>query len=91
MKFKVYYVKNLKMSLEKTAAQVGHVMKELGRKCASSPEGDTCIVLGVSQTKFDNLIAEAVSMNRPIHVQVDSGRTEVVAGTRTAFGIIEEE
>lgn len=93
MKFKVYFRKNLKMSPQKLAAQVGHVVKELGRiKPWSAPKDDVIVVLQASDKKFDEIrdYFSAEEQETIHYLQVDSGRTEVPAGTETCFGYIEE-
>lgn len=89
MRMKLYYNKNLQMSPQKLAAQVGHVCKELGRMCPNTtPEDDSIVVLMASATKFDALLVEM--LDHPFHyVQVDTGKTEVPAGTKTVLGWIE--
>ena len=46
MRLKIYYRKNLKMSPQKLAAQVGHVAKELSRMYTTTiPQEDSIVVL----------------------------------------------
>lgn len=88
MKFKVYFRKNLNMTPQKLAAQVGHVVKELGRmQPNSNPRGDIIVVLQASDKKFEEIKTKfADSYN---YLQVDLGMTEVPAGTETCFGYID--
>ena len=80
MKIKAIYIKNLKMSEGKIAAQVAHAVKNLG----ITPIDCDIIVLGVSQTKFNELIA-----THECYIQKDKGLTEVQSGTITAAAWIE--
>jgi peptidyl-tRNA hydrolase len=91
LKIKVYYRKSLKLSEGKLAAQVGHICKELGRMITNTiPKEDIIIVLGVSDTKFKELALQVENSEYTWYQQVDNGATEVVAGTITAFGYVEE-
>ena len=92
MKFKIYFRKNLKMSPQKLAAQVGHVTKELGRICRySDPTTDIIIVLEASDKKFEEVKQLTQASNLVNYLQVDLGLTEVPEGTETCFGYIERE
>ncbi len=92
MKIKCYYNKNLKMSPEKLAAQVGHVLIQM---CdyyeVDYPYQDNkIIVLKASATKFNILQEELSEKGFNIFVQKDLGLTEVESGTETVFGYVEE-
>jgi peptidyl-tRNA hydrolase len=54
MRIKAIYIKNLKMSEGKVAAQVAHAVKNLG----ITPIDSDIIALAVSRKKFSELIAE---------------------------------
>tara|TARA_R110000851_G_C12646783_1_gene519709 strand:- start:141 stop:389 length:249 start_codon:yes stop_codon:yes gene_type:complete len=80
MRIKAIYIKNLKMSEGKVAAQVSHAVKNLG----ITPIDSDIIVLAVSRKKFSELITE-----NDCYVQTDKGLTEVEQGTQTAAAWIE--
>ncbi len=86
MRIKCYYNKNLKMSPEKLAAQVGHVVLKVTTCC----EENTIVVLKASATRFKSLQEELIEGGYNIFVQEDLGLTEVDAGTETVFGYVEE-
>ena len=88
MKFKVYFRKNLQMTPQKLAAQVAHVVKELGRmQPNSNPREDIIVVLQASDKKFEEI--KDAFVNTVNYLQVDLGMTEVPAGTETCFGYID--
>ena len=60
----------------KVASQIAHAVKNLG----ITPKNCDIIVLGVSDKKFEELIAE----NKGCYVHIDKGLTCVEQGTRTA-------
>lgn len=88
MRIKIYYNKNLKMSDGKLAAQCCHVARELGRMQGSTGDHETVVVLGLSATKFDEMIKILHEGTDKHYIQVDSGRTEVPENTITACGYI---
>lgn len=91
MRIKCYYNKNLKMSPEKLAAQVGHVILKIADHYGIDyPYTDnTIVVLKASATKFNSL-QEDLKEDELLFVQKDLGLTEVDAGTETVFGYVEE-
>ncbi len=86
MRIKCYYNKNLKMSPEKLAAQVGHVVLQI----TTYGGENTIVVLKASATKFKSLQEELIEEGKVLYVQEDLGLTEVDAGTETVFGYVEE-
>lgn len=80
MRIKAIYIKNLKMSEGKIAAQIAHAVKNLGE----TPKDCDIVVLGVSTNKFNELISQ-----HDCYVQIDKGLTEVEKGTKTAAAWIE--
>ena len=80
MRIKAIYIKNLKMSEGKVAAQVAHAVKNLG----ITPIDSDIIVLAVSRKKFGELITE-----NDCYTQTDKGLTEVEQETQTAAAWIE--
>lgn len=91
MRIVCYYNKNLKMSDGKLAAQIGHVMYQVGQVFSKNPiTGNTIIVLGLRQNKFISTLKN-LKENDPLYLfeQKDLGLTEVSKGTVTAFGYIE--
>lgn len=97
MKIICHYNKNLKMSPEKLASQIGHVCKKIGWVQEAEMIGaldpyDTIVVLGLRQNKFKEKLEEikATVNHNYVSIQTDLGLTEVDAGTITAFGYIEQ-
>lgn len=95
---KVYYRKNLKMSVGKVAAQVGHAVhylayqlpdyysNNIGKQKVTKPEDTSIIVLGVTDKKFNEKIfalEKVLNKNAPYTVVQDLGKTEVEPGTET--------
>lgn len=76
------------MSDGKLAAQVGHVTKELGRMTQSIPQEDVIVVLGLSTTKFNEML-DKLNTYKYSYYQIDKGLTEVPAGTKTVCGFVE--
>lgn len=87
MRIKIYYNKNLKMSDGKLAAQCCHVARELGRMQGSTGDHETVVVLGLSATKFNEMLEKLIDHDKH-YIQSDSGRTEVPENTITACGYI---
>lgn len=92
MRIKCYYNRNLKMSPEKLAAQVGHVILQIADYYGVDNPYDmnTVVVLKASATKFKEYQQELIDGGVHIFVQKDLGLTEVDAGTETVFGYVEE-
>ncbi len=86
MRIKAIYPHNLKMSEQKVASQIAHAVKNLGE----TPPDCIIVVLKVSQTKFTNLILDAIENGCNPYIQKDLGLTEVTAGTETAAAWIEK-
>lgn len=89
MKIKVYYIKNLKMSTGKIAAQASHACIGLvdfyGNDLLNS-----VVVLSVSRTKFYELRNAIEDEGTFTFTQIDHGHTEVSKGTETAFAYTED-
>lgn len=87
IRIKAIYIKNLKMSPGKLAAQVAHAIKNLDK----TPPDIDIVVLGVNRKQFTTLIQEDNGIPRlsPVYIQVDKGKTEVDEGTVTAAAWIE--
>ncbi len=79
MRVKTFYRKNLRMSPEKLAAQIAHVVIGLGIYDLLC----TIIVLGISDKKFTEYMEDHKEDG---FVHSDLGYTEVDAGTITAMG-----
>ena len=92
MRIKCYYNKNLKMSPEKLAAQVGHVVLKIADNYGvDNPyKENTIVVLKASATKFKEYQQTLTEEGYPVFVQKDLGLTEVDAGTETVFGYVED-
>ena len=98
MKIKCLYRKNLKLSDQKLAAQVGHVVGNLLRLNDEYGFGkidrDTSIiVLKASDKKFEEKRRELKDLKGKdmliYYLQVDRGFTEIPANTETVIGWIE--
>ena len=100
MKIKCLYRKNLKLSEQKLAAQVGHVVGNLLRLNDEYGFGkigrDTnIVVLRASDKKFEEKRQELKDLKGKdkliYYLQVDLGLTEIPAETETVIGWIENE
>lgn len=74
---KCYYRRNLRMSSEKLAAQVGHVVANL----TANQIPDRIIPIEVSDTQFNEK-----KQTPRCYVQVDKGLTELQEGAETVVG-----
>ena len=78
MKLKIYYRKNLKMTIGKVAAQAVHAAAGYGYQGGA----EAVIVLGVSDRKFESIRSKGF-------VVTDAGVTEVEPGTPTCVAYLE--
>jgi len=90
LKVKVFVRRNLKMTTNKTAAQVAHSVVGLD---VGKP--DIIVVLDASDKKFFELLDKLYEDNikhykdgTKYHVVIDAGYTEVEAGTRTCVAFV---
>jgi peptidyl-tRNA hydrolase len=82
---KCFYVKNLKMSPEKLAAQVAHAVTRLELPCPPN----IVIVLSASKTKFRNVSRELDDQGIPYYIHKDLGLTELPRDTETVLAYLE--
>jgi peptidyl-tRNA hydrolase len=96
---KVLYRKNLKMSADKQSAQAVHAA--LGLYKLQAQDHHSCIVLGISDRKFEEKKIELAETHppsdpesdlcRPHYVVTDAGYTEVEPGTQTCLAFWEDD
>lgn len=84
VKIKVFVRKNLKMTTNKTAAQVAHAVLGLG-----VDKHDIVVVLDISDKKFLELVYKLHEDGVNYHVVTDAGYTEVPPGTKTCVAFVE--
>ena len=91
MKIKCLYRRNLKLSDQKLAAQVGHVVGNLVQITEDQIDRDSVIiVLKASDKKFAEKHEELLdSKDVNWYIQIDKGITEISEGTATVIGWIE--
>ena len=91
MKIKCLYRRNLKLSDQKLAAQVGHVVGNLVQITEDQIDRDSVIiVLKASDKKFAEKHEELLdSKDVNWYIQIDRGLTEISEGTKTVMGWIE--
>ena len=91
MKIKCLYRRNLKLSDQKLAAQVGHVVGNLVQITKDRIDRDSVIiVLKASDKKFAEKHEELLdSKDVNWYIQIDRGITEILEGTETVIGWIE--
>ena len=91
MKIKCLYRRNLKLSDQKLAAQVGHVVGNLVQLTEDQIDRDSVIiVLKASDKKFAEKHKELLdSKDVKWYIQIDRGITEILEGTETVIGWIE--
>ena len=88
MRIKILVRKNLKMTELKTAAQCVHAALNLYKLYPQ--DHWSCVVLGVSDKKFEEAKA-AAAVCGPYYVVTDAGYTEVPPGTQTCLAFYEED
>lgn len=91
MRIKCYYNRNLKMSPEKLAAQIGHVAIGVSNFYMNhhNEQPNYIIVLGASPSKMKSIRSELQEKGVLVYTQVDLGLTEVPEGSETAIGYVE--
>lgn len=82
---KCFYIKNLKMSPEKLAAQVAHAVARL--ELTKPPS--IIRVLMASRTKFYDIANFLDKQGVKYYIQKDLGLTEVPSGTETVLAYVE--
>lgn len=93
MKIKCLYRRNLKLSDQKLAAQVGHVAGNLVQitEDQAIDRDSVIIVLKASDKKFAEKHEELLdSKDVNWYIQIDKGITEISEGTETVIGWIEQ-
>jgi peptidyl-tRNA hydrolase len=95
MRIKILVRKNLKMTEFKTAAQCVHAALNLYKLFPR--DHWSCVVLGVSDKKFDEKrdalmsTVEQGEVSEAFYVVTDAGYTEVPPGTETCLAFYEED
>jgi len=89
MRIKILVRKNLKMTEFKTAAQCVHAALNLYKLFPR--DHWSCVVLGVSDKKFEEKRDALAVTAEPGYVVTDAGYTEVPPGTQTCLAFYEED
>jgi len=84
LKVKVFVRHNLKMSTNKTAAQVAHAVVGLD---VGKPE--IIVVLNASDKKFFEVVDKLCIDGKFFYVVIDAGYTEVAPGTKTCVAFVD--